>query len=189
MKPCQVTVWKEFFGHGWGGFVARDTLVRKRLITAFLLTLVMPAVAADWRYEGGDTPIAWFDNGQAQFQFACRGGQLAMGFWVRKPDATVAKGTAMSLAITPDPAEGSVPTNSGNTSFAQDMPLVHLDGASVIVRGPVARQWASIAQGARETIGVAFVRATGNGLSVFDSQVFGARGSKSTIAKVLADCR
>jgi len=160
----------------------------KLLVAALSLLLVMPAAGAEWKYEGGATPIAWFDNGAAQFQFACRGGQLAMGFWVRQPEADVAKATAMSLAITPDPAAGSAVSDGSGTSFAQDMPLVHLDGASVIVRGPVARQWARIAQGAREAVRVAFVRSGGSGLEVFDSQVFGAKGSSGTIAQVLGEC-
>jgi len=162
--------------------------MRTLLAAAFSLLLVIPALAETWNYEGGATPIAWFDNGDAQFQFACRGGQLAMGFWVREPEDTVARATSTSLAITADPAAGSTVTQASGTSFAQDMPLVHLDGASVIVRGPVARQWASIAQGARETIRVAFIRQAGSGLEVFDSNVFGARGSKSTIAQVLGKC-
>src|SRR6218665_3583477 len=107
--------------------------MRTLLAAAFSLLLVMPALAETWNYEGGATPIAWFDNGDAQFQFACRGGQLAMGFWVRNPADTVAKATSMSLAITADPATGSTVSRSNGTSFAQDMPLVHLDGASVIV--------------------------------------------------------
>jgi hypothetical protein len=94
----------------------------------------------------------------------------------------------MSIAITPDPAAGSTVSSGSGTSFAQDMPMIHLDGASVIVRGPVARQWASIAQGAQASIRVAFVRQAGAGLEVFESNVFGARGSKSTIAQVLGMC-
>lgn len=162
--------------------------MRLLITTALCLLLVTPAVAEQWQYEGGETPIAWFDNGDAQFQFACRGGQLAMGFWVREPDATVAKATSMSLAITPDPAAGSRVTSQSGTSFAQDMPLIHLEGASVIVRGPVARQWARIAQGARAELRVAFVRQAGSGLEAFDANLFGARGSKSTIAQVLKTC-
>ena len=162
--------------------------MRTALLAALSLLLVTSAAAEEWKYEGGPTPIAWFDNGNAQFQFACRGGQLAMGFWVRKPEATVAAVQAMSLAITPDPAEGSTVTNAGGTSFAQDMPLIQFDGTSAIIRGPVARRWARIAQGARETIRVAYVRQAGSGLEVFDSNVFGAKGSSGTISKVLAKC-
>lgn len=158
------------------------------LSAACCLLLVTPALAADWAYEGGATPIAWHDNGAAQFQFACRGGQLAMGFWVRAPAASVAAGSVMSLAITPDPAPGSKPTAAGRTSFAQDMPLIHLEGSSAVIRGPVARQWARIAQSARQDIRVAFVRQAGQGLEVFDSQLFGATGSSGTIAQVLATC-
>tara|TARA_R110002020_G_scaffold28563_4_gene90891 strand:- start:7430 stop:7906 length:477 start_codon:yes stop_codon:yes gene_type:complete len=152
------------------------------LAAALSLLLCMPVMAEQWAYEGGTTPIAWFDNGPAQFQFACRGGQLAMGFWVRAPESSVAKATVLSLAITPDPAAGT------GTSFAQDMPLVHLEGASMIIRGPVARQWARIAQGAREDIRIAFVRQAATGFETFDTQIFGAKGSKSMIAQVLDKC-
>lgn len=161
----------------------------RMLLTAVLcLASVTPATAEQWRYEGGATPIAWFDNGDAQFQFACRGGALAMGFWVKKPDASLAAATSSSIAITPDAAAGSAVAASGNTSFAQDMPLVHLDGSSVIVRGPVARQWARIAQNARETIRVAFVRVKGSGVEALDANVFGAKGSKTMIGRVLGEC-
>lgn len=163
--------------------------MRELALVALTLLLVTPAAAKEWQYEGGTTPIAWFDNGDAQFQFACRGGQLAMGFWVRKPAATVANATAMSLAITPDPAKGSKVINGSGTNFAQDMPLVHLDGASVIVRGPVARQWAKITQGARKYIRVAYVRQDGSSLEVFDSNVFGAKASSNAIAQVLTKCQ
>ncbi|ODT78554.1 MAG: hypothetical protein ABS76_23705 [Pelagibacterium sp. SCN 64-44] len=163
--------------------------MRLVLATAFCLALVVPATSAEqWRYEGGATPIAWFDNGVAQFQFACRGGSLAMGFWVKNPHASLAGAGSISIAITPDAAVGSVVSQSANTSFAQDMPLVHLDGSSVIVRGPVARQWARIAQQARETMRVAFVRMTGSGVEAVDANMFGAKGSKSAIAHVLEKC-
>ena len=161
----------------------------RRFALAFLsLVLVTAATASEWRYEGGSVPIAWFDTDAAQFQFACRGGQLAMGFWVRKPDPAVAGASVMSLAITPDPAAGSRVTAASGTSFAQDMPLVHLDGTSVIVRGPVARQWARIAQGARTDMRVAYVRQAASGLEAFDSTVFGAKGSSAAIAQVLKTC-
>jgi hypothetical protein len=161
----------------------------RALLIAFLgLSFLMPAEADEWHFEGGETPIAWFDNGAAQFQFACRGGQLAMGFWVRKPGATVGAASTMSLAITPDAAEGSVVTGDSGTSFAQDMPLVHLDGASVIVRGPVARQWARIAQGAGKSLRVAYVRQGAGGLEAFDVNQFGAAGSHAAINQVLAKC-
>ncbi|MDF2799039.1 MAG: hypothetical protein K0R85_1783, partial [Devosia sp.] len=62
------------------------------------------------------------------------------------------------------------------------------DGSSVIVRGPVARQWARIAQGARKDMRVAYVRPAGSGLDVFDANIFEAKGSSGTIAKVLAKC-
>ena len=162
--------------------------MRLPLLAALGLLLATPVFAEGWNYEGGSVPIAWFDTDAAQFQFACRGGQLAMGFWVKEPEATVADATALSLAITPDPAEGSTVGSGPGTSFAQDMPLIHLDGTSAIIRGPVARQWARIAQGARETIRVAFVRQAGSGLEVFDSAVFGAKGSKAAIAQVLGTC-
>ena len=156
--------------------------MRRLVLAALSLLLVTAASASEWRYEGGSVPIAWFDTDAAQFQFACRGGQLAMGFWVRKPDPAVAGAGAMSLAITPDPAAG------GGTIYAQDMPLIHLDGTSVIVRGPVARQWARIAQAARTDMRVSYVRQGGGGLEAFDSAVFGAKGSSAAIAQVLAKC-
>lgn len=162
--------------------------MRLALTAALCLAFVTPATAEQWRFEGGATPIAWFDNGAAQFQFACRGGSLAMGFWVKKPEAQVARATALSVAITPDPAPGSAVSQSPNTSFAQDMPLIHLDGSSVIVRGPVARQWARITQNARENIRVAFVLVTGSGVEGMDANVFGAKGSKTMIGKVLGEC-
>ena len=95
----------------------------------------------------------------------------------------------MNLAITPDPAAGSSVSAAGGTSFAQDIPLIHSDGSSMIVRGPVARQWARIAQRAGEVIRVAYVRkqATG-GLQVFDSNAFGAKGSSAAITRVLDRC-
>lgn len=161
-----------------------------RVFSAFLVLLLATAASAEeWMYEDGGVPIAYFDNGEAQFQFACRGGDLAMGFWVRAPHAKVAGATAMSVAITPDPAEGAGVSASGGTSFAQDIPLIHSDGASMIVRGPVARQWARIAQQAKDTIRVAYVRTkTQGGLEVFDSNAFGASGSSAAIKKVLDRC-
>jgi hypothetical protein len=67
------------------------------------------------------------------------------------------------------------------------MPLIHSDGASMIVRGPVAQQWARIAQKAKSTIRVAYVRKQG-ALEVFDSNDFGASGSSAAIKKVLDRC-
>src|SRR5690606_2802997 len=131
-------------------------------VLVVLMAAALPATAAEWAYEDGAVPIAYFDNGAAQFQFACRGGDLAMGFWVRSPHKQVASATAMNLAITPDPAEGSKVSATGGTSFAPDMPLIHSDGSSVIVRGPVARQWAKIAQAAKATVRVAYVRPKAN---------------------------
>lgn len=160
-------------------------------VVAAVLALALaavPASAAEWAYEGGDVPIAYVDNGAAQFQFACRGGDLAMGFWVRAPHRQVATAAAMNLAITPDPAEGSSVSAAGS-SFAQDMPLIHSDGSSVIVRGPVARQWARIAQGAKAAMRVAYVRpGARGGLEVFDAHAFGARGSSAAIQEVLNRC-
>ena len=58
----------------------------RRVVMACLVLLVAaPAGAAEWAYEDLGVPIAYADNGKAQFQFACRGGDLAMGFWVRAP--------------------------------------------------------------------------------------------------------
>ena len=112
-----------------------------RVFLAFLiLLLATTASAEEWVYEDLGVPIAYFDNGVAQLQFACRGGDLAMGFWVRAPNGQVAAATAMSLAITPDPAEGTDGLAPAGSSFAQDIPLIHSDGTSMIVRGPVARQ-------------------------------------------------
>ena len=162
--------------------------MQRRIPTLLALMLAAAAEGAGWRYEGGDVPMAYFDNGAAQFQFACRGGDLAMGFWVRAPHKQVAGASAMNLAITPDPAEGSSVSASGS-SFAPDMPLIHSDGSSVIVRGPVARQWARIAQGAKATIRVAYVRPkAAGGLDVFDTHAFGAKGSSAAIKKVLDRC-
>jgi hypothetical protein len=161
----------------------------KALPIALALLLATPALAEEWHYENASVPIAYFDNGAAQLQFACRGGDLALGFWVRKPDAQVAQAGAMSVAITPDAAEGSSISAASGTSFAQEIPLIHSDGSSVIVRGPVARQWARIAQGAKDTIRVAYVRQKASGaLEAFDVSVFGAKGSKSAIDKVLERC-
>ena len=95
----------------------------------------------------------------------------------------------MNLAITPDPAEGAGVSAAGGSSFAQEIPLIHSDGSSMIVRGPVARQWAAIAQRAKETIRVAYVRPkAGGGLDVFDSHAFGAGGSAAAIKRVLDRC-
>src|SRR5690554_2236266 len=92
-------------------------LPMRSLLVAFVtLALAAPVAAAEhWNFEGGATPIAWFDNGDAQFQFACRGGTLTMGFWVRQPEKTVSSASAISLAITPDAAANSRVSLSGNT--------------------------------------------------------------------------
>ena len=161
-----------------------------RVVSALLVLSLAPAAGAqEWMYEDRGMPIAYFDNGDAQFQFACRGGDLAMGFWVRAPHKQVAGAAAMNLAITPDPAEGAAVSAAAGTSFAQDIPLIHSDGSSMIVRGPVARQWARIAQRAGKALRLAYVRTKGQGgLEVFDSNTFGAKGSSSAIGKVLDRC-
>lgn len=155
----------------------------RRVFAVFLTVLLTTpvAAAAEWMYEDLGVPIAYFDNGGAQFQFACRGGDFAMGFWVRAPHKVVAGAFSMNLAITPDPANG------GAASFAQDMPLIHSDGTSMVVRGPVAKRWAQIAQRARSAIRVAYVRKEGK-LEFFDSNDFGAKGSAAAIKRVLDRC-
>ena len=151
-----------------------------------LLLLAAPAIAAEWKFEGGGTPIAYFDNEGAQFQFACRGGDLAMAFWVRKPAGEVASASSMSLAIN---ASGNKVSGGSDTNFAQDFPLIHSDGSSILVRGPVARQWARLAQGARDKIDMAFARTRPDGeLEFLDRQTFGAKNSSASIGKVLARC-
>jgi hypothetical protein len=161
-----------------------------RMFSAFLVLLLATAASAqEWMYEDLDVPIAYFDNGAAQFQFACRGGDLAMGFWVRAPHKQVAAATAMNLAITPDAAEDTAVSTAGGSSFAQDIPLIHSDGTSMIVRGPVARQWARIAQRASDVVRVAYVRTNAKGgLEAFDSNAFGAKGSSAAIKRVLDRC-
>lgn len=156
--------------------------------TIALLLVATAATAEEWRYEGGAVPIAYVDNGAAQFQFACRGGDLAMGFWVRSPSKAVAAAAAMNMALTPDPGKGAGDP-AANTSYAQDMPLIHSDGSSMIVRGPVARQWARIAQQAKAAIRVAYVHKDAAGkLHVFDGNEFGAKGSSAAIRQVLDRC-
>lgn len=152
-----------------------------RLVPALLLTLVATvAGAAEWSYEGGDVPIAYLDNGAAQFEFACRGGDLTLGYFVRSPHKQVSGAAAMNLAITPD---------GGAPSFAQDMPLIHQGGAWMVVRGPVARQWAAIAQKARTTMAVAFVHKNAKGkFDFYDSNAFDAGGSSAAIRRVLDKC-
>ncbi len=152
--------------------------MRRLLSSLLVLFLATTAGAAEWQYEDAGTPIAYFDNGAAQFQFACRGGDLAMGYWVRSPHRTVAGAKSLHLSITPD---------SAATSYAQDMPLIHSDGTSMIIRGPVAQQWARIAQRAKSAIRVAYVR-KGSALESFDSNEFGARGSSAAIKRVLDRC-
>jgi hypothetical protein len=160
----------------------------RRILPALLVVLLATAASAqEWTFEDLDIPIAYFDNGDAQFQFACRGGDLTMGFWVRAPHQQVAGSTAMNLAITPDPAVGDSGVASDGTSFAQDIPLIHSDGSSMIIRGPVARQWARIAQRAKSSIRVAYVRRQ-DGLEVFDAHDFSAKGSAASIKQVLDRC-
>lgn len=160
-----------------------------RMSSILVVLLATAASAQEWTYEDAGVPIAYFDNGDAQFQFACRGGDLAMGYWVRAPHRKVAGAMAMNLAITPDPAKGAGVSAADGTSFAQDMPLIHSDGTSMIVRGPVARQWARIAQRAKAVIRVAYVRKNAQGgLEVFDSNAFGAKASSAAIKRVLDRC-
>ena len=127
--------------------------MRRILLAALISSVPLAATASEWHYEDLGTPIAYVDNGAAQLQFACRGGDLALGYWVRSPHRTVATASSLHLAITPDPAKGANASASG--TFAQDMPLIHSDGTSMIVRGPVARAWARIAQQAKTTLRVA----------------------------------
>ena len=161
--------------------------MRKILLAALLSLLATVAHADQWMYEDLGTPIASVDTGKSQFQFACRGGDLAMGFWVRAPQRTVTSAKSMHLAILPDPKAGAEIASASGTSFAQDMPLIHSDGTSMIIRGPVAQQWARIAQKAKSTIRVAYVHKQG-ALEVFDSNDFGAAGSSTAIKRVLDRC-
>ena len=161
--------------------------LRTLVSAVFGMLLVAPAAAAEWQYEDLGVPIAYFDNGRAQFQFACRGADLTVGFWVRAPHRQVAEAASMNLAITPDPAKGTGPSSLSGASFAQDMPLIHSDGTSMVIRGPVAQTWARIAQQAVNVIRVAYIRKHG-AIEVFDSNDFGASGSAVAIGKVLARC-
>jgi hypothetical protein len=155
--------------------------MRKLLPAVLALLLAGTATAAEWRYEDVGVPGAYLDNGDAQLDFTCRNGELVLGFWVRAPEPPVAAAASMNLAITPD---------TGTTSFAQDMPLIHGEGTMMVVRGPVARQWARIAQQAKTTMRVAFVhRNASGGLDVFNSNDFGATGSSKAIGRVLERCR
>ena len=157
--------------------------MRTLMLAGLVALLASPAAAADWFFEDASVPIAWSDNGAAQFQFACRGGDLAMGYWVRAPHQQVARGTSMNLAISADPSGKGMP----GASYAQDMPLIHSDGTSMIVRGPVARTWASLAQKAKSSIRVAYVRKQ-SAVEYFDSNDFGASGSSAAIKRVLDRC-
>jgi hypothetical protein len=160
----------------------------RQILIAALLSFVAPAAHAEqWMYEDLGTPIAYVDNGKAQFQFACRGGDLAMGFWVRAPHKAVASASSMHVAILPDPKAGADIASASSVSFAQDMPLIHSDGTSVIVRGPVARSWAGIAQKAKSTIRLAYMRKQG-AIDIFDSNEFGAAGSSAAIKRVMDRC-
>ena len=154
----------------------------KQIMVMLALCVPGAALAADWQYEGGAIPIAYVDNGAAQLHFACRGGDLALGYWVRAPHREVAGAAAISVALTPDPPTGS-------TIYAQDMPLIHADGSSVIVRGPVAQQWARLAQRARTGLRVAYARPDAKGsLGFLDTHDFGASGSAAAIKRVLEIC-
>jgi len=159
----------------------------RRLLLALCVALAPTVASAQWLFEDASVPIAYVDNGRAQFQFACRGGDLAMGYWVRSPHRTVAGAASLNLAITPDPDTAADTKSAAGASFAQDMPLIHSDGTSMIVRGPVAQSWARIAQKAKSTIRVAYVRKHGT-LEIFDSNDFGASGSASAIKHVLDRC-
>ena len=162
--------------------------MRAALPTLIALLLTTGAATAEqWYFDPGSVPIAYVDNGVAQFQFACRGGDLAMGYWVRSPSRTVAGAGSMNLAMVPD-AKSAAPSIAG-ASFAQDMPLIHGTGTMMVVRGPVARQWARIARRAKTTIRVAFVhRNARGGLDFFNRSEFGASGSSAAIGKVLERC-
>jgi hypothetical protein len=161
----------------------------KQLLAPLILLMPTAAAGEGWHFEDAQVPIAYVDNGAAQFQFACRGGDLAMGYWVRSPEKAVAGAEAMNIAILPDAAAGAKIGSADGASFAQDMPLIHSDGSSMIVRGPVARQWARIAQGAKQAMSVAFVHRNQKGaLEVYDTNRFGAQGSASAIKRVLARC-
>ena len=153
-----------------------------KLLSAMAMLLLFPTVAgaAEWVYEGGGTPIAYADNGAAQFEFACRGGDLTLGYFVRSPSGKVSGAASMNVAITPD---------GGSPRFAQDMPLIQSGGAWMVVRGPVARQWAAIAQKAKAKMAVAFVHKNAKGkFDFYDSNEFGAGGSSSAIRQVLDRC-
>jgi len=160
--------------------------MRRPFLALLIVLLSVSPSAADWQYEGFDIPIAYVDNGAAQLQFACRGGDFAVGYWVRAPHRQVRDAASMHLAITPDPARPADASMPG-ASFAQDIPLIHSDGASMVIRGPVAERWARIAQQAKGIIRMAYVRKSG-ATDIFDSNDFSARGSLAAIRQVLARC-
>jgi hypothetical protein len=59
----------------------------------------------------------------------------------------------------------------------------------MVVRGPVARQWAAIAQKAKAKMAVAFVHKNAKGgFDHYDTNEFGAGGSSAAIRKVLDRC-
>ena len=159
------------------------------MATLGFVLLATSTGAADWEFEVGDIPIAYIDNEAAQLQFACRSGDLTIGFWVKRPTSAVAGATSLSVAMTPDPAEGAAASAVSTTRFAQDMPLIQTDGSSTIVRGPVARQWAQLARSADKTIAVAFVQTRQNGRrDLEDAQLFSAKRSSAAIGRALARC-
>jgi hypothetical protein len=86
-------------------------------------------------------------------------------------------------------ARGGTASDGSDTTFAQDFPMIHYDGSSLLIRGPVARQWAQDAQQARDGLELAFVKSRNSGGAQFiDRQKFGAQGSSAAIGKVLSSC-
>ena len=81
------------------------------------MLLATAASAQEWTFEDLDIPIAYFDNGAAQFQFACRGGDLTMGFWVRAPHQQVA-----GFAPTPSQQAATTQHTRSPTDSALDRP-------------------------------------------------------------------
>ncbi len=73
-------------------------------------------------------------------------------------------------------------------SFAQDMPLIHSDGTSMIIRGPVARNWARIAQKAKGYPPRRLCAQAWCARSLRQPMIFGAKGSSAAIKRVLDRC-